>query len=93
MKPENAKRLPMDVDLSYAAMEVASELLPASKRYRLVVHPWRLRSANQIVGLHADVLRSNPLSPVIEVIADESLSNIDEWRLEAAGEVFWSPGA
>ena len=93
MKPENAKQLAPDMDLTYVALEAASELLPASKRYRLVVHPLRIRYANQVCGLHADVLASNPLSPGIEIVADEMLTDLDEWRLEAGGEVFWSPGA
>ena len=93
MRPENSKRLPMDCDLTFCAMEAASELLPASKKYRLIVHPLMLKRANEIVGVHADVFLSNPLAPGIEIVVDDDQANIDEWRLEAAGEVFWSPGA
>lgn len=79
--------------MHYSAMEAASALLPAAKIYRLIVHPDMIRRANQIIGLHADVLASNPLSPGIEIVVDETITNRDEWRLESCGEVFWSPGA
>ena len=85
--------MPVDCDLHYSAMEAASALLPAAKIYRLIVHPDMIRRANQIIGLHADVLASNPLSPGIEIVVDETITNRDEWRLESCGEVFWSPGA
>lgn len=92
-KPANAKQCDLDLDLTYIALQEASHYLPASKWYRLVVHPQMIRYANKVVGLHADVLGSNPLSPGIEISVDETLTNINEWRLEAGGEVFWSPGA
>ena len=93
MKPEGAKQLSLNMDLTYTAMQVAGEFLPASKLYRLIVHPQLVRRANEVLGVHADVLASNPLSPGIEIIADETITNMYEWRLEAGGEVFWSPGA
>ena len=93
MKPENAKQLPTNCDLTYAALEGASEFLPASKIYRVVVHPLSLREANKLCGIHANVILSNPLSPGIEIISDELITNRDEWRLEVGNEVIWSPGA
>ena len=91
-RPDGSVVLPIVCDLTYCALEAASNLLPAAKHYRLVVHPEMLRRANEIIGLHADVIASNPLSPGMELVVDELITDLNEWRLEAAGQVFWSPG-
>lgn len=92
-KPENAKQLPVASDLTYTALECAADLIPAARRYRLVVHPHRLAEAARVVNYHADVDDNNALAPSVELIADDLIIDVNEWRLETVAGCVWSPGA
>lgn len=93
MKPYGAVTADADMDLTYYAMEVAARLLPAAKFYTLTVHPHMAREAAKLLGVHAQTMSENPLSPAIGLVIDETWRDQDEWTLRAGDAVFWSSGA
>lgn len=87
------KRLPVDADLSHAALEDAVLALGRPRvTYTVTVHPDQVASAASLLkGIGADT-KDNPLSPYINLALDESLK-FYAWRLDDGTTEVHSEGA
>jgi hypothetical protein len=86
------RRMPVDADLSYTALEDAATHLPRGLWYTLFVHPKMARQAAKVIGEHGRTLESNPLSRPVVLRIDHMMVDEDGWRLEVGGEAVYSPG-